>query len=123
MKWCPKCGGMERIWTENGVWDCQFCTNGTITADQLEPDTIPCPKCDTDGYYWRGNEVEICNRCNGELYIKVTQLYWIRKAIEDYFLFSHPWRRLLLKLSNHLPKRMSEWLVDRLYPDDMGIGF
>lgn len=123
MLWCPKCKGLERIYTDHSVWDCDFCTNGTIEPHQLESDKAPCPKCGTKGYVWEGNEVEICDQCAGELYIRATKWYWFRRTIEDYFLFSQPWRRILLKLSNHLPREMGERLVNRLYPDDMEIGF
>lgn len=43
--------------------------------------------------------------------------------IKEYFLFTEPWRRLLLKISKRLPEPYRERLLYALYPPDLIVYF
>lgn len=43
--------------------------------------------------------------------------------VPSYFVYTQPFRRWLLKLSSHLPRRAGDWLCNQMYPDDMVLRF
>lgn len=75
---------------------------------------IQCTKCQGYGWYFKSGLLAFCKKCEGEGAVEAT----IFHPVAEYFLFSQPWRWLLLRVTDYLPEEWSKRLCERLYPSE-----
>ncbi len=75
---------------------------------------IKCTKCQGEGWYFKGTIFTFCEKCDGSGAVETT----IFHPVAEYFLFTQPWRRMLLWAADYLPGNWGSRLSDRLYPSE-----
>jgi len=109
---CPNCKG----WSATPA-DCQKCWGtGRITVDQIEPGMAPCHRCQTEGLIWHKGMIDECPKCKGKQYVSVTNWFKLKESVINYFVFTYPWRSLLMWMIDYLPDEWGDQLANRLFP-------